>query len=360
MKSYNGLWEKMIQPENVRAAFWEASIGKRSRSDVARALGNLDHHTEKLIAMLEGGTYRAPTHRPVPLREGSRGKTRYIIKPRYLYEQVVHHLIVGQIEPIILRGMYRFSCGSVPDRGLHYAKKELEKWVKGYGGHKFYVAQLDVHHFFASVDHDVLVAKLSKVIRDKRFMQLVEETIRTAGDGLPLGFYTSQWFANYYLQSLDYFILQTLKPDHYLRYMDDTILFGKNKKELHHSVDAIGEYLHEQLHIELKANWQVYRFEYEDRDGKIRGRPLDALGFVFHRNRTAMRKTILKRARRKASKLSKKPRVSWYDATAMVSYMGWFTHTDTYEYFKKYIKPCVNIRALKRKIARHARKEART
>ena len=46
--------------------------------------------------------------------------------------------------------------------------------------------------------------------------------------GYLFGNYTSQWFANFYLQSLDHYIKEELKIKYYLRYMDDMILFGKN------------------------------------------------------------------------------------------------------------------------------------
>ena len=46
-----------------------------------------------------------------------------------------------------------------------------------------------------------------------------------------------------------------------------------------------------------------------------------------------MRKSILYRSRRKANRIAKKDKVTWYDAAALLSYMGWYDHTDTYDYF---------------------------
>ena len=73
-----------------------------------------------------------------------------------------------------------------------------------------------------------------------------------------------------------------------------------------------------------------------------------------------MRKSILGRSRRKANRIAKKDKVTWYDACAMLSYMGWYDHTDTYDYFEEYIKPAVDIRKLKKIVSKHSRKERRS
>ena len=55
------------------------------------------------------------------------------------------------------------------------------------------------------------------------FYKLLVIIIGAQKKGLPLGYYTSQWFANFYLQEMDYFLKQELKVVHYIRYMDKTI-----------------------------------------------------------------------------------------------------------------------------------------
>ena len=81
------------------------------------------------------------------------------------------------------------------------------------------------------------------------------------------GNFTSQWFANFYLQDLDHFIKEKMKVKYYLRYMDDMVLFGRNKKELHKIKNLIDEFL-KQEGLKLKENWQLF---------KVDSRPLDFL-----------------------------------------------------------------------------------
>lgn len=54
---------------------------------------------------------------------------------------------------------------------------------------------------------------------------------------IPIGNYTSQYFANIYLNELDYFVKQELKIKYYLRYMDDFVLLINNKEEAKNVLD---------------------------------------------------------------------------------------------------------------------------
>lgn len=85
--------------------------------------------------------------------------------------------------------------------------------------------------------------------------------------GYLFGNFMSQWFANFYLQDLDHFIKEKMKVKYYLRYMDDMVLFGRNKKELHKIKHEIDEFLKPEG-LKLKDNWQLF---------KVDSRPLDFL-----------------------------------------------------------------------------------
>ena len=61
--------------------------------------------------------------------------------------------------------------------------------------------------------------------------------------GIPLGNQTSQFFANIYLNPPDHFVKRKLKPDSYVRYVDDFLLFGDGKKALNEMRTAIEEFL---------------------------------------------------------------------------------------------------------------------
>lgn len=350
----------MLADEALTVAFQDASKGKRNRKDVQRVLNNLEAEKANLKDLLINEKVEFVKHPVCIINEYSCQKEREIIKPYYRYEQVIHHLVVAQLKPIIMHGFYEYSCGSIPDRGCHFGKRHMERWIRSYPKDKtIYVLKMDIRHFFENVDHDVLKVKLSKVIRDKKFLRLCFKIIDHVEKGLPLGYYTSQWFANFYLKDFDHYMKEVLGADKYMRYMDDMVVLDTDLEHLHMILEGAEKYLNEELHVELKGNWQIFPMLHDKQD--VGGRALDFMGFKFYRNHTTLRKSILKRARRKALNIGKKRRegkpITHKDATSMISRMGWLDHTDTYEYYLKYIKPQVIIRDMKHKVSKHQRKE---
>lgn len=420
MKSFRIPKSALLTDERVKNAFMKASKGKRSRADVAEVLNNLEEHITILQETLWNGTFKPPIHADVVINERNYLKERTIRKPDYKYEQVVHHIAVDAIKESIEHGMYDFVLGSVPGRGPHLGKKYIERWIRKDLVNTKYVFKMDIHHFFQSVDHNILKAWLRKKFRDQYLLDLLFLIIDACDMGLALGFYTSQWFANFLLQPLDHYIKEVLRVKYMTRYMDDVVCFGANKKELHKVAQAVINYLREELHLTMKGNWQIFRFEYEVeekvvicdsiknlyqlRDALIRerikcrikmdrgkrklfirkaslrrkeeafnwyvkrfhatteerisiyGRPLDYMGFEFHRNRTIMRKGILIRAVRKARRIFKGEKICWKLAASFLSSMGWFDHTDTYAVYLDRIKPIVSVKAMKKLVSKHQRR----
>jgi retron-type reverse transcriptase len=68
---------------------------------------------------------------------------------------------------------------------------------------------------------------------------------------MPLGNLTSQFFANVYLNELDYFVKHELKAKFYIRYVDDFIILHNSKRHLEDWKSKINEFLIEKLKIEL-------------------------------------------------------------------------------------------------------------
>lgn len=148
------------------------------------------------------------------------------------------------------------------------------------------------------------------------------------------GNYTSQWFANFYLQSLDHYIKEQLKVKYYLRYMDDMALFGRNKKELHKCRLLIDKFLHDEG-LRLKENWQLFKTD---------SRPIDFLGYRFYRGYTTLRRNNFLRIKRRVQKIYKRKKIRLVDVQAMISYNGWLKHCDSFNYKNKYVKPYITIK----------------
>lgn len=401
LKSHNGLYDAMMAHEEIKSAIVEAAVGKTKRSVVKRALADLDGKADSIAEIIESGRWKPPHHKRQTLKEGTHKKTRDIEKPQWDDEQIIHHMLMRQFRKIMVPKTYRYACGSMSGadeeamirrnprqsaarkrkrkgRGPLFAVRTMVRWRDGYGGKKFYVAELDIKKFYDNVDLDILKAMLRRMIRDKRFLEVLFKVLDASAPGLPKGFYTSPWMGNFYLWPLDMFIVQTLKPDHYLRYMDNLYLFARSKKELHRMVREIEAFLWSNLRLELNGSKQIFRFEYKpkfavktkprkkavrphghkkNRKREDRGRAINALGYVIHRDRVTMRKSILERARAKANRMHRLRRCRRRDAASMLAYKGWFTHTDTYNYFQAWIKPKVSLRYCRKRLSVLAKRE---
>lgn len=355
IKSYNHLWEQFISDENIKLAIINSSKGKRNRKLVKDVYENQDKYILKIRKYAEN--FHNCYHKPIHIYDGITRKQRVIIVPKYK-EQIVHHMAVNVLRPIFEHGMYEHSYGSLPNRGAHKGKKLIKKWIEHDKKNVKYCLKMDIRKFFDSIPHDIIKAKLALLIHDKKFLNLLYEIIDVIDNGLPLGFYTSQWFANWYLQDLDHYIKEELGTVHYIRYMDDMVIFGSNKRKLHQIREKISEYLNDKLDVKLKDNWQVFRFDYI-KNGKHYGRCLDFMGFKFYRDRIILRRNIMLKATRKAKKLSKKYKITIYDIRQMMSYLGWIDCTDTYGMYEKYIKPYVNFRYCKKRLSNYDRRIAK-
>lgn len=136
--------------------------------------------------------------------------------------------------------------------------------------------------------------------------------------------------------------------------MDDMVLYDNAKKRLRTAVVKIMMFLGRRFRLKLKHTFQICRFYYEGK--RTIGRPLDFMGFLFYRNKTLIRKGIILAATRMARKLkSAKEAARGYFAKhvkAMLSYIGWFDCTNTYDCYLKYIKPLVNVGKLKKIVSK--------
>lgn len=182
--------------------------------------------------------------------------------------------------------------------------------------------------------------------------------------GLPLGFYTSVWLANWYLEKLDHAIKSLGVKLYFARYVDDMVIFGSSKKFLRTVVkETIKKYL--EIHgLTIKRGWQIFRFHYFNRNQQpnrkgnpiIHGRFVDFMGYKFFRNKTTLRKSILRKIRSTALRLWRKEHITSYDAKQILSSLGWLKSCDIYNYYLKHIKPFVNFKKLKNKVSKADRK----
>lgn len=348
MKTYKHLYEKYISDENILVAVHDARRGKPKHKLLAR----MECDIQRWLPVIKRWaiTFKNADHVPKIIREGSRNKEREIIVPTDK-EQVIHHMLINPLKDVVLHGMYEHAYGSVPGRGAEKCAYYIKRDIKHDKKNTKYCLKMDIRHYYPSIDTSMLKAMLSERIKDDQYLAVLFEVIDVYPIGLPLGFYTSQWLAQFYLYKLDRFIKQELRAVHYYRYVDDMVVFGSNKRQLHKMRIAIDAYLRDKLNLEMKSNWQVFRMDWIDKSGVHHGRDLDFLGYRFFRDKTILRKSIMLRCARKAKRIKKRRRLTEHDARVMMSYIGRIDHSDVYGMYKDRIKPYVNIKRCKGKIS---------
>lgn len=257
------------------------------------------------------------------------------------------------LEPVFMRGMCETNCGSVPGRGAHYGKKHIEKWYKLDRKNTKYCAKLDIRKFYPSSKAPAVMQELRHVIKCKRMLRLCE-TVLNSSDGLPIGNYTSQWFANFLLQRLDHFLKEVLHIRYFVRYMDDMCLWASSKKLLHRAV---------------KSNREISGGSRPCVKGQLADIPDGCPCGGFSWIPILPRENDLAKEPRSALEAEGEENLQAYPENrqsasagraAVMSYCGWLKHAHCHGFFVKYVKPYVNFKKLKEAIRHEARIRART
>lgn len=257
MKTYKNLYKEICSMENLLLAFQRARKGKSKKDYVINFEKNLIENLKQLQSELKNKIYQPKPLRKFVVRDP---KTR-IIHSSIFRDRIVHHSIVNVIKPIFDKRFIYDSFASRDKKGTHNAVIRFKGFVRKVSENgsliknsfnnnsvKGFVLKADIRHYFDSIDHEVLVSIINRKIKDKEFIWLVWKILNNfetskKGKGLPLGNYTSQFFANVYLNELDYFVKHILKAKYYIRYVDDFVILHKNKKRLEYFMACIKNFL---------------------------------------------------------------------------------------------------------------------
>lgn len=234
------------------------------------------------------------------------------------------------LEPIWLSIFTKDTYSCIKNRGIHKLVNNLKKALKSDPEGTKYCLKLDIKKFYPSINHDILKQIIRYKIKDEELLQLLDEIIDSA-EGVPIGNYLSQFFANLYLAYFDHWIKEILKVIYYFRYCDDITILGSSKEELHEQFLKIQEYLEVNLKLQVKPNWQIYPVE---------ARGIDFVGYVFRHNYTRLRKSIKHNLFVKVSGQAKQFSYKKDRVAKIGSYFGWLKYCNSkhlkYELNNKY------------------------
>lgn len=360
MKTFKNLYQKLLDKDFIASCIWKASKGKRNRRDVKRVLNDTPYYVNIIYDMLETDSFKQPQHHVRTVVE--RGKERIIVKPNFI-ESVIHYMVMELLKPILMNRFDKGVCASIPGRGSSYGKKLVSRYIKklqrkNHFFPRIYVFKIDIRRYFQNINRNILMDKLKALISDERFLNLMFVIIDCKEvPGLPLGFLTSQWLANFYLLKFDNYLTTNMKQTYYVRYMDDIVIVSDSKQCLHHVLHISKIYLYCNLDLSIKSNYQIFQLQ-DNLCYVVTGRPLDFMGFKFYSNRITLRKSILRSIRRTVLRVSEKSRPTIYDSRRVISRIGWLKQAETYKFYKDHLSPFINPSRHRSRISFYDRRHA--
>jgi RNA-directed DNA polymerase len=204
-------------------------------------------------------------------------------------DRIVHHLVVGKLEPLFEKIFIYDSYACRKNRGTLFGIHRIEKFIRQCSKNyqkDCYILKLDIQGFFMHISRSLLWQRLLPFIKEnyhhpdqKALIELCRIIIENdpterchikgnvldweflpqdkslfgvdKGLGLPIGNLSSQMFANFYMNPFDHFVKHDLGFKFYGRYVDDFMIVDQDKKKLQDSVAVLRSFLKKELFLDL-------------------------------------------------------------------------------------------------------------
>ena len=320
---------------------------------------DLDNKINEIYDMLKNKTYKVGNYNIGVIND--KGKKRVLHKLPYFPDRIIQWAILLQTEKIFLSTFTNFTCASLSERGIHYASNFVSTWMNDdYEGTK-YCLKIDMKKFYPSANRDIMKKLLRKKFKDPDLLWLLDIIIDSMDNadiqnlnlpqeykdlysrpnkGIPIGSYLSQFLGNFYLTYFDHWLKEEMCCKYVVRYMDDVVIFDNSKERLHLLLKHIQTYLNDNLDLEVKGNWQIF-------PTGVRG--VDFVGYRHFYGYKLLRKSTYKRCKKKMQEIQffndNNIEMEYEDWCSYVSYLGWLTWCNSYDFFMKYCKdnmPIIN------------------
>lgn len=251
--------EDKLTIEAIYRAHCRARKGKTTRSSVVDVDLRPMIYVTHILNVLRDGIYVPSRFREFTVTDP---KKRLVLALPYV-DRIVHQWLIEEfIKPYYLPRFIKDSYACIPGRGSHAAVKCIQGYMRDMHQRqgKYYIVKMDISKYFYNIDRDVLFKILKRVITSPQLLDLLHMIIFSdaAQVGIPIGNYTSQYFANIYLNELDQYCKHNLGVKYYVRYMDDFILLAPNKRKARRWYRAIQRYAEGYLHLKLNPKSCFY------------------------------------------------------------------------------------------------------
>lgn len=259
-KTIRNEYYKKLSYESLMRAHLESRKGKSIRREIILFNMKQEEYVMWLYEQLKNRTYKHSGYTAFYVTEP---KLRRIEKSKYI-DRIVHRWYVDNfLQEYFVKSFSYSSFACLKDKGMHKACLYVQNMMKHCKQiwNNYYIIKMDVAKYFQNIDKQILYEILSRKIKDKNLLWLTKEILYSNGieKGLPIGNYTSQCFANIYLNELDQYMKHKLKLKYTCRYMDDVVALVKSKEEAIAYLEKIRAFLKDNLRLELNSKTQIFK-----------------------------------------------------------------------------------------------------
>jgi len=259
--TFETLMEQVVTKENAEAA-WLAVKRNGGAPGIDRmTTGQLGEHIRKhwevLSAKLLAGTYVPSPVKRVEIPKPNGGTRRLGIPT--VVDRWIQQMLLQVLQAIFDPAFSEHSYGFRPGRSAHDAVRAAQRYVQQ---GKKWVVDMDITKFFDRVNHDILMNRIGKIIRDKRVLRLIGAYLRAGvmvegllvrtEEGTPQGGPLSPLLANIYLDALDAEL--TKRGLAFCRYADDCNIYVGSQRAAERVLESVRQWVNQHLRLEVNAS----------------------------------------------------------------------------------------------------------
>ena len=324
-KTIRNKYYKYLTYEKLLEAHKKSRKGKGYRKEIILFNLKQEEYIMWLLEKLQTKTYK---HGGYSVFYVTEPKLRKIEKSRYI-DRIVHRWLVDNfLEPAFVPKFVTTSYACLKGRGMHKACLDVQKAMKHCKiiWNEYYILKMDVAKYFDNINKEILLNIIKRKIKDKDLLWLINEILyaQKREKGLEIGNYTSQMFANIYLNEIDQYIKHQLKVKWYFRYLDDSVILVKTKQQAKEILEKIKTFLIDNLQLNLNKKTQIFK----NKQG------VNFCGYKINEYRLKIRDKGKRKLKKKDKVLKKKIKQSKITSKEAKKYlaghMGYIKIADTY------------------------------
>jgi len=336
-----GLWEQVWERENLLRALRRVKSNRGAPGVDGMTVEELQPylvaHWREVREALDGGRYRpSPVRRVgIPKPEGGERQLGIPTVLDRLIQQAIAQILTPLFEPVFSPQSYGFR----PGRSAHDAMRQAQAYVgEGYA----WVVDIDLERFFDRVNHDMLMARVARVVKDKRVLKLIRAylgsgvmvngVVMDTEEGTPQGGPLSPLLSNIMLDDLDKELEE--RGHKFVRYADDCNIYVRTRRAGERVMGSVVEFLEKKL--KLRVNRRKSKV---DRANRVK-----FLGFSFYKHRGEVRIRVatesLHRLRRRLRRVTRRTRPGKLEEVirevnqCVGGWIGYFRMADTPSVFE--------------------------